>query len=374
MMTAQEMWLLCPNIQIVQLSSIDCNGFPHCWPGLLLTIFILNHISGAAFKGIAIQCTLLSKFCCYAANNVTDDEWVWFFSHCSTALTDCLLWSVLLSDNILYALSGRCSMLATLDIGWSAGSHCTYTNAGLVALAKGCSKLKYFYFPGENSITDVGVSAIARNGKLTSLRLVNLLHITDATIHVATQYCRALSEVVINNCPNISVKVLLVQLVSNKQAITSLSFSHQDQLCDNDVLYLVKHFQHLTSIALCNIPHITDTAIYALARNSLRLKRVALNGLWISDATVEAITKSNNSLNFISLSGCTKLTDASLCSIGTHCKCLMKCSIEGTSITLEGLKHLKSCKKIVFVTVCAAVGSAEYLQLILGKNGFIARK
>ena len=159
--------------------------------------------------------------------------------------------------------------------------------------------LKYFDFPGEKNITDVGVSAIAHNGKLTSLRLANLLHVTDDTTHIATQYCKALSEVLINNCPNMSVKVLLVQLVNNKQAITRLSFAYQDQLCDNDVLYLAKHFQHLASITLCNIPHITDTAIYALARHCLRLQGVELNGLLISDTSVEAITKSINSLIFI---------------------------------------------------------------------------
>ena len=203
---------------------------------------------------------------------------------------------------------------------------------------------------------------------------MNLLHITNATIPVVAQFCRVLTTVEINNCPNISVKFLLIQLVSNKQAITRLSFSHQDQLCDNDVLYLAKNFQDLTSITLCNIPHITDTAIYALARHSLRLQGVELNGLLISDAAVEAITRSSNLLNFISLSGCTNITDTSLCSIGTHCILLIDGSIEGTRNTLEGLHHLKSCKDLGFVSVSATVGSAEDLQLMLGKEVFIVRK
>ena len=158
-----------------------------------------------------------------------------FFSLCSPMLQSIYITKMMWSDRLLLAIGARCPNLVHVYFS----SLAKVTDVGLCALAKGCPKMLLFSWPGSKFITDVGVSAIARNGKLTTLSLVDLPNVTDATISIVTQCCCALTSIHIQNCSNISA---------------------------GSVISLVFHLYNLRDFSLKMLPLINDKAMQELAK------------------------------------------------------------------------------------------------------------
>ncbi|KAE8678687.1 EIN3-binding F-box protein 2 [Hibiscus syriacus] len=229
------------------------------------------------------------------------------------------------------------------------------TDLGLEAVAKGCPNLK--------QITQFGLfgSLLNCGAKLKALSLVSCLGIKDLNLGLLTvSPCQSLRSLSIRNCPGfgdsslVALGKLCAQLqnleLSGLHGITDAGFLPLVESCEaglvkvnlsgcvnlDDKVACVMADLHGWTLEMLNLDgcNISNASLVAIAENCRLLNDLDVSKCAITDSRIAALARSNQiNLQFLSVSGCSKVTNKSLP------------SLEKLGETLLGL-NLHHCKAI----------------------------
>jgi hypothetical protein len=187
----------------------------HCQAGLseacqeLIALYWkhLTHLTtetlemGTGLMAIAENCQSLVKIA-FESHDLRHSLPVTFFNVCSPQLQIFKSNSVFLEPAHYHAIAARCPLLREL----TSGGH--VDDGALFAVGAGCQHLEFIRVPVLTSVTDAGLTAVARNGALTAL-WVGSQWVTDAGLRNVTSCCSWLMTVDITGCRQLTDTTLV---------------------------------------------------------------------------------------------------------------------------------------------------------------------
>ena len=159
-----------------------------------------------------------------------------------------------ITNELLRSIAKLCPKLKTLLIGQSCDK---ITDAGVIALAKGCRQLSSLNLSQtcvrdlyrRIRFTDAGVLALSRNcPQLSILNLSRCTGITDAGVIALAQGCRQLSSLNLKWCNKITAAGVIA--LARCPQLSSLDLEYCDQITDACVIALVQGCPQLSSLHL----------------------------------------------------------------------------------------------------------------------------
>ena len=140
-----------------------------------------------------------------------------------------------ISDIGILALAEGCHQLTSINL-----RDCrSISDIGISALAEGCHHLTSIDLSDCNSISDIGVSALAEGcHQLTSINLPYCYSISDIGVSALAEGCHQLTSINLNCCRNISDTGVLA-LAEGCHQLTSINLSNCHGISDIDVLLLL---------------------------------------------------------------------------------------------------------------------------------------
>jgi hypothetical protein len=179
----------CPNLQVLH-SEIDLPLeliAAHCKQLTVLT----TRMPGTADRLMAVgaNCQSLVEITLQGRSSLSQLS-VALFESCSRKLQRFMSDSAVFEAAHYKAISQRCPDLRELNVPgkW-------LDDEGLIALGAGCPHLELLQLPATTAVTDTGITAVARNGALTTLCIGNCPRVTGLALKTAAD-CGPLLEIV----------------------------------------------------------------------------------------------------------------------------------------------------------------------------------
>ena len=199
-----------PALRILDLSASPvgdaalASAAEHCPLLEQLRLWAVDDITDAGLSAIADAGGLaLEALDVRACSELTDEGLVPLMASCGMRLRELRLKGVSASvgDPTLAALGAHCPNLAILD-----ASGLTITDAGVRALADGCTQLSHIFLAGCKRVGNEGVSALAANcgERLRLLDLQGCSTVGDVAALRLAECCPSLSTVSFQCCPGLT--------------------------------------------------------------------------------------------------------------------------------------------------------------------------
>jgi hypothetical protein len=179
----------CPNLQVLNSEvGLSMELIAAHWKQLT---FLSTRTSGIGYgiMAIATNCQSLVEITLQDRSSLSPLP-VAFFESCSLKLQRFTLDSAVFETAHYKAISQRCPNLRELNVPdeW-------LDDEGLIALGTGCPHLELLQLPANTAVTNTGITAVARNGALTTLCIGNGPRVTGVGLRTVVE-CSALLEVV----------------------------------------------------------------------------------------------------------------------------------------------------------------------------------
>ncbi|CAH8353395.1 unnamed protein product [Eruca vesicaria subsp. sativa] len=256
--------------------------------------------------------------------------------------------------------SGR-GGLGKLQIRGS-GFESKVTDAGLGAIARGCSSLKVLSLWNLPAVSDVGVSEIARScPMLEKLDLSRCPGITDKGLVAIAENCKNLSDLTIDSCSGVGNEGLRA-VARGCVNLRSISIRSCPRIGDQGVSFLLAQAgSYLTKVKL-QMVNVTGLSLAVLGHYGAGVTDLVLHGLQGVNEKgfwVMGNAKGMKKLKSLSVTSCRGMTDVGLEAVGNGCpdlkhvslnKCLLVSgkglvSLAKSASSLESLK-LEECHRI----------------------------
>ena len=211
------------------------------------------------------------------------------------------------------------------------GQECT--DAGLQALAGGCSTLTSLSLYWNVKYTDVGISAVARaNPRLQNLSVSGCKFLTDAGAIAITENCTALTTLDLTRCVMTTDKALISAAVNCRNLQTLLLYASASP-GDQGVQTVLRNLTNLQVLDLCGAKDLTDEGFEPL-----------LSGQ----------PGQMPSLRRLNLGWCCNLGDKCLTGVGRGCPALLYLYVLGNKkMTMEGLRCISTgCTRLCGLDIC----------------------
>eukprot|EP00271_Cylindrocystis_brebissonii_P008896 TRINITY_DN23420_c0_g1_i1.p1 TRINITY_DN23420_c0_g1~~TRINITY_DN23420_c0_g1_i1.p1 ORF type:complete len:644 (-),score=106.15 TRINITY_DN23420_c0_g1_i1:715-2646(-) len=299
-----------------------------------------------------------------------------------------LRWCILVTNLGMAYVAANCTLLRSLDLGNStkvtsdalesiallpALEHLNLEQSevnydGLLALSKGCPKLKELDLRGCQNVTDAGVRAICAGvTDLEELALSYCLHITDAALTALSSLSR-LRVLKLDKCALSNDGLAAVDL-AGRACLQDLTL-RRVEVGDQGLTSLLTGCSALKHLDLTCCPvEVTDVSLAFLAKTTRALERLFLEGCrGITSAGLAALAGTNKGLRHLD---CTDslLTDDGLKAISgfTQLEHLKLGFVE--AMTDTGICHIAaSCPSLTYIDLyrCEGVGDAGITALASG--------
>ncbi|KAG2245206.1 hypothetical protein Bca4012_014814 [Brassica carinata] len=264
--------------------------------------------------------------------------------------------------------------LAAISVGTSArgglgklqirgsGFESKVTDAGLGAVARGCSSLKVLSLWNLPAVSDVGVSEIARScPMIEKIDLSRCPGLTDKALVAIAENCGNLSDLTIDSCSGVGNEGLRA-VARGCVNLRSISITSCPRIGDQGVSFLLAQAgSYLTKVKL-QMLNVTDLSLAVLGHYGAGVTDLVLHGLQGVNEKgfwVMGIAKGMKKLKSLSVTSCRGMTDVGLEAIGNGCsdlkhvslnKCLLVSgkglvALAKSASSLECLK-LEECHKI----------------------------
>jgi hypothetical protein len=248
------------------------------------------------------------------------------------------------------------------------------TDAGVQALAAGCSGLTAIHLEDCSAITDAGAQALARGCPgLISIDLCRCSAITDAGAQALAKGCPGLTAIRLKGCSAIT-DAGAQALARGCPGLISIDLCRCSAMTDAGAQALARGCRGLISIRLEDCSAITDAGAQALARGCPGLISIRLKGCSaITDAGAQALAAGCPGLTTIHLQHCSKMTDAGVMALAKGCPGLTSIYLDGCSeMTDAGVQALaKGCPGLTSIHLngCSAITDAGVQALAGGCPG-----
>lgn len=247
----------------------------------------------------------------------------------------------------------------------------TFSNLGLVLLAKECTSLLHLNLSKCLQVQDLGVMALAHIHTLHSLKLTGCVGVSDSSLAFLAVNCRSLRSLCLKWCVGITDRAIfaigtyclnLQELDVSYTEITNGSISaickltSLERLCvvacsrldDEGLICLKSGSRSLQILDVSRCRNVSYGGIMELANGELPLKQIMMSYCYpVADPMLKSFAKFK-ALHLVRLDGC-DMSDTDLGLIGKWCT------------NLEGLS-LSKCKGIKDLGLSAAVAGCPNLK------------
>ncbi|XP_061992266.1 EIN3-binding F-box protein 1-like [Rosa rugosa] len=237
------------------------------------------------------------------------------------------------------------------------------TDVSLEAIGKGCTNLKQMCLRKCCFVSDNGLLAFSKAaGSLESLQLEECNRVTQSGIIAALSNCGAkLRSLTLVKCMGIRDIVVGVPMFSPCTSLRSLSIRNCPGFGSASLAVVGRLCPQLCNVDLSGLYGMTDAGILSLLE-SLEdgLVKVNLSGcLNLTDEVVVAMARLHReTLEVLNLDGCRKITDASLAAIAANSLFLRELDVTKSGITDSGLAVL-SCAEQISLQVLSISGCSK---------------
>ena len=315
-----------------------------------------------------------------------------------------------LSDNCLIALAQECRHVSSITL-----SYCKLiSDIGLSALSQRCTQLKYIDLQGDTEITDIGISQIAhgcpileglsmtschlvsdaglaaigqKSCQLLTLKLTDIRNVTDSGVSAIANGCSKLQHITIFHCRRV-VEMGFIALAQGCPDLHTIKFDNislagaaavgygfpklkeiiirDTEAMTDSFLSAVGHTcRQLQSAEFYFGEHATDDGIKAFAQGCTLLQTVFMSqGASVSanygnftDLCISAFAEYCPKLSNLRLNNIRGVTDRCMSALALGCPLLQSISIDGCSVTDEGLSSL------TLLGGCCPLRSLRYITL-----------
>jgi hypothetical protein len=217
------------------------------------------------------------------------------------------LWDAEITDKGLYVIARSCCKLEYLNISFCEN----ITDRSLFEIAGSCHTLQEFYFPEACWITDKSISCI------------------------------------LNSCPNLRKLDIAFSCGDVKDANTLM------QKC-----FSIEYLDFAGVMALQN-----DELIIAIIKGSPNLRHLEIGYNDIGDEVTEAIAHTSHKLEYLDLSGCSFVSEPSICNVIRSCPRLQHLELRYCNITSTTIREIaRSCHDLKFLSLESCKGISRNVQ------------
>ncbi|CAL9728673.1 SCF E3 ubiquitin ligase complex F-box protein Grr1p [Monosporozyma unispora] len=278
------------------LQSVDITGIKEVYDDVFLTL--------------AKSCKRVQGFYVPSASNVSFLALQTFSLNAPMLKRVKITSNLLMDDELLGIMAGKCPMLVEVDITNSPN----VTDNGLIKLFLKLGQLREFRITHNTKITDkIFLELVKTLNQLPALRLVDFSsceNITDRTIEKLVDLSPKLRNIFLGKCSRITDQSLfnLSRLGKNLQTV---HFGHCFNITDQGVRVLVQSCPRIQYVDFACCTNLTNRTLYELA-DLVKLKRIGL--VKCSQMTDEGLLNMislrgrNDGLERVHLSYCSNLT------------------------------------------------------------------
>ncbi|CAI9759577.1 unnamed protein product [Fraxinus pennsylvanica] len=251
------------------------------------------------------------------------------------------------------------------------------SDVGLESIGKGCPNLKQTSLQKCPLISDKGLASFAKTAwLLESLQLEECHRITQFGFFGVLGNSRKLKALVMTNCLGIRDTGFEFPSMSLCDSLRYLTIRNCPGFGNASLAIVGRLCPKLLHLNLVGLWGITDEGLLPLVRNSEDgFKKVNLSGcVSLTDNVVQTIVKMHGStLELLNLDGCRSITDASLVEIANSCLLLSELDVSMCAITDSGIAALAGAVhlslQILSLSGCSLVSDESLASLrILGQT------
>src|ERR1043165_1660678 len=224
-----------------------------------------------------------------------------------------------------------------------------FGNKSLFIIAESYSNLRYLNLWDAEAITDKGLCALAGSCyKLEHLNISYCRNITDKSLFVIDN-CHDLQEFHFAKARWITDKSIscILNSCSNLRNL-DISYSKGDV---KDASMLIQRCLSIEYLDFASIMAFHNNAlIVAIIRGSSNLRHLEIGHNDIGDEITEALTHFCHKLEYLDLSGCTFISELSICNVIRSCQKIQHLSFGYCNITSTTIKEIaRSCPNLKFL-------------------------
>ncbi|XP_064905209.1 F-box and leucine-rich repeat protein 13 isoform X2 [Columba livia] len=186
------------------------------------------------------------------------------------------------------------------------------TDASVTEIAQRCHELTYLNLRYCENVTDAGIEALGNISSLISLD-VSGTSISDMGLRALGRQGK-IKELSLSECKNISDTGIQQRAPCGRSTqVEELSELQKEEFC--------KGTKHLEGCRVSSCPQLTDEAVRAMAFHCRRLTAVSIAGCpKMTDSCIQYLAAACHYLHFLDVSGCIHLTDKALKCLWKGCK------------------------------------------------------
>ena len=213
------------------------------------------------------------------------------------------MWDAQITDKGLYAIVRSCCKLEYLNI-----SYCkNISDKSLFEIASNCPDLQEFYFAEAWRITDKSISCILNS--CPNLRNLDIAYskgkIKDATMLI--QRCLSIEYLDFADVMAFCNDELIIAIIKGSPNLRHLELGHND--IGDEVTEAIAHICHkLEHLGLTGCSFLSEPSICNVIRSCPRLQHLELGYCNITSTTIREIPRSCLNLKFLDLEGCENIS------------------------------------------------------------------
>jgi hypothetical protein len=245
-----------------------------------------------------------------------------------------------LESRDLISLIERCKFLRHLELDRCPPG--SVDDSVAAALGEHCSDLRCVSFSSDKSVSDIGVvEMVKRCTSITHLDVSHCESISDISLGHIGRNCQRLKELRVGWCIQITNKgVYSFAQTANPKMLTVLDLSACRKLTDDGVIGLSESLVNLEELSLYYCNKVTDAGIKQAMHCLLQLKKVNLGDLYqitsmpfffdaIEDGRPVADAKMLTGLTHVDLSDCNLVTDDAVIEMSRRARFLHSLNLTG---------------------------------------------
>jgi hypothetical protein len=228
-------------------------------------------------------------------------------------------------------------------------------DTALITLAAGCPKLTEVTIGKQ--VTDVGITAVARNGALTTLCIESCHEITDDGVKTFADCCPLVQRINVGGCRHLT-DATLITIGQHCHNLRELRIGATNMTAPG--LQAIAAGCPLLETLKAEECYSVGYGIAAIARGCPRLRCLIVEQHELTMCTVWTLVECCPLLEELSMRGDGKVGDNDIAAIASGCRQLRRLDITGTTVTERGLASLKRyCKQLRHVKGKEVAGQEE---------------
>jgi hypothetical protein len=168
----------------------------------------------------------------------------------------------------------------------------------------------------------------------------------------------------LDNCSEISDQAL-IGLLKNTKQLEALSVPHCKKITDSTLFQLVKTCPKIISLVL-HATQVTNAGIKEIASSYPNLIQLGIDCLPVNDQCLIQLFRNCTKLEYLYMSKCTEVTQASIRELSFHCRKLKDLDLSGIPLADSAIRSIAvNCKNLLDLNISKTQITRESVELLI---------